>query len=65
MDWPSRQTLAGALGALALIVGGCATASAPSAVQPAPAPAPAAPSSNFAAPQDLFQRYPEMRRQTL
>ena len=56
-------TIAGVLSA-AVLVGGCATASAPIA-KPEPAPAYEGSASGFANPQSLFERYPEMRRQTL
>ena len=64
MNRLSRWTIAGVLGAVALIVGGCATASAPIA-RPEAAPAYEAPSSGFASPENLLERYPTMRRQTL
>ena len=64
MNRLSRRTLAGVLSTVALIVGGCAVSSVPIA-QPEAAPAYDAPSSGFASPQNLLERYPTMRRQAL
>jgi hypothetical protein len=53
-----------AIALLALAVGGCAPAAAPSAAVQGEAPPVEGP-SNFASPTDILHRYPTMRHQQL
>lgn len=69
MNRLNTRTVAAVVGAAALIVGGCATANAPTAqrsdASASRALPPSSPPEGFASPRNLLERYPEMKRQAL